>query len=133
MSVRKVGGQSRVEGQRLDVVLQRLKESDKPSSVLDIHEIPEFDAELADDFESSGSEQQGSIETLLIDFIMPVVSDIGIFHDSRAIMLLEHLRDELLPYLDNNEELASLATQVIDDEIARHDLIRERRQAGIAL
>lgn len=128
MSVRKVDVQRRVEGQRLDIVLQKLKESDKPSSILDIHEIPEFDAEVSD-----SPEQEGSIETLLIDFIMPMVSDISIFHDSRAIMLLEHLRDELLPYLDDNEELASLATQVLDDEIARHVLIRERRQAGIAL
>lgn len=118
----------RVEGQRLDIVLQKLRESDKSASVLDLQEIPEFVKDS-----TNRAVHESSLETLLIDFIMPIVSDAGIFQDSQAIMLLEYLRDDLLPYMDDNEDLTSLATQIIDDEIARHDLIRERRQAGIAL
>ncbi len=116
----------RVEGQRLDVVLQKLRENDKPPAILDIQEIPEFRGT------SDRLKQETPLESLLIDFIMPIVSDAGIFQDSQAIMLLEYLRDDLLPNLDESEELTSLATQIIDDEIARHDLIRERRQSGIA-
>ena len=121
----------RVEGQRLDIVLQKLRESDKPAAILELQEVQES-PKLAKDA-SGRLEQESSLETVLIDFIMPIVSDAGIFQDDRAIMLLSYLRDELLPNMDDSEELHSLATLIIDDEIARHHFVNERRQASIAV
>ncbi len=118
----------RVEGQRLDVILQRLRESDVPASIPGVEDFPVIAKKETTEREA----QQSSTESLLIDFIMPIISDPGIFQDNRAILLLEYLRDDVLPHLDESEELTSLATQVIDDEIARHDLVREKRQSGIA-
>jgi hypothetical protein len=118
-----------VEGERLDVVLERLRQ---PGEV-DQTALPEaFSAILgaagADDRATHGR----SLETDLIDFTIPRISEPGIFHASRSISLLEHFLNDLLPTLDESEELRTLAAKVIGDEISRQRDILERLQAGIA-
>ncbi|MGB0087586.1 MAG: hypothetical protein WBP94_19690, partial [Rhodomicrobiaceae bacterium] len=73
-----------------------------------------------------------SSESLLIDFIMPMIGDARIFEESHTISLLQYLRDDVLPYLNGNEELTELATKVINEEIDRHKFVLEKRQSGIA-
>lgn len=118
---------SRIEGQRLDVVLQRLRENNEPSTIADIADFEPLIKER-----THRPVTEGSAESLITDFIMPIITSPEIFQDNNAIMLLEYLRDDVLPFLSENEELTSLALKVIDDEIARHDFVRERRHIGIA-
>jgi hypothetical protein len=118
---------SKIEGGRLDVVLQRLR--DKPDSA-PIADTEEFQALLLSSRDLPSP--QDSMETALIDFIMPIIKEPGIFQEHNAIMLLEYLRDDVLPRLNETPELTRLATLVIDDEIARHTDMRDRRLAGVA-
>ena len=117
----------KIEGERLDLVLQRLREKGDGSS---IPATDEFEALLSRPADKATAE--GSMESLLIDFIMPIIKDAGIFQENRTIMLLEQLRDKVLPQLNESTEMTQLATRVIDDEIVRYTDLRERRQAGIA-
>jgi hypothetical protein len=123
-----------IDGERLNVVLQRLRDRDEPSRVVSEELRPTFDKDAAG---RRGADQDlgrgaGALaEASLIDFIMPLIWDPGIFDDLETIRLLEYLRDDLLPDISENEEVAHLATKVIDDEIARHNFVRERRHAGI--
>jgi hypothetical protein len=119
---------SRISGQRLDVVLQRLRDTEEPSPIVDSEEFKAF---LRGTTDRQGSAQQSS-ESLLIDFIMPMVSDARIFEGSQTILLLQHLRDDILAYMSDNEELTQLATKIINDEIERHNYVLEKRQSGIA-
>lgn len=120
-----------IDGERLDVVLQRLRDRDEPSKVVSEQLRPAFDKDAAGrrgaDQETAGS----AAETLLVDFIMPLISAPGIFEDLEAIRLLEYLRDDVLPDISENEEVAHLARKVIEDEIARRSFVRERRHAGV--
>lgn len=120
---------SRIEGQRLDVVLQRLRETDAPNAVTELEQLlpPTRKKETG-----ARPAANRSAEAQLVDYIMPLISDPSIFQDHNSIMLLEHLRDEVLPGLHDDPELTELAIRVIDDEVARHQLVRERRMSGIA-
>jgi DNA polymerase II small subunit/DNA polymerase delta subunit B len=119
----------RIDGQRLDVVLQKLRDRDAATEVLHRDEFRTFfnkdkrDHPIAD----------RSPEALLVDFIMPMISDAGIFQDNQVITLLEYLRDDVLHLISENPEVSELATKVIDDEIARHQFVSDRRQSGIAV
>ncbi|WP_125461599.1 MULTISPECIES: hypothetical protein [Rhodomicrobium] len=118
---------TRIEGQRLDIVLQRIREREAPSAVLDIESTEEFGREGVFD-----RLPMTSVEASLIDFIMPLISNPSIFYESNMILLLEYLRDDVLPSLDGNDELKELATKVVDEELDRHEFVREHRLASIA-
>lgn len=121
----------KIEGERLDIMLQRLREKGESAA---IPATDEFRALL----DGPGDKPVGgreSLHTLLIDFIMPIIKDAGIFHENRTIMLLEYLRDVMLPKLLQDHEsrdTIQLLTRAVNDEIARYSDLRERRQAGIA-
>lgn len=117
----------KIEGERLDHVLQRLREKGDSSA---IPATDEFEALLSRAPDQATAD--GALQTLLIDFIMPTIKDPGILQENRTIMLLEHLRDQVLPKLNESSETMQMATRVIDDEIGRYADLRERRQAGIA-
>ena len=116
----------KIEGERLDLVLQRLREKGDGSS---IPATDEFEALLSRPADKATAE--GSMESLLIDFIMPIIKDAGIFQENRTIMLLEHLRDKMVPQWKESSETTQRVLQAIDDEIARYSDLRERRHGGI--
>jgi hypothetical protein len=117
----------RIEGERLDVVLQKLRNKGE-ATPLDGAE--EFEALLKRAGGRTAS--HGAIESQLIDYLMPIIQDGSIFHESRTISLLEFLRDNLIPQWGGTAEMTDLAIRVIDDEIGRYRNLRERRQDGIA-
>jgi hypothetical protein len=120
----------RVEGERLDLVLQRLRqagETDRPGEVAS----KEFTDILTgvDERRSSGHD---SLEAEIIDFIIPRIGEPSIFHSSRAITLLEYFLKDLLPLIDEGEEFSEQVFRVIKDEIDRQRDVLDRLQAGIA-
>jgi hypothetical protein len=129
---------ARIEGQRLDIVLQRIQKSSEPSTITELEKatsadpVPIFKDDSFGQSTDSGSSFDQSAETLINDFIMPLISDAAIFQDHTLTSLLETLRDEILPTLSDETEMKELATQVIDDELARHKMIRERRLSAVA-
>ena len=78
------------------------------------------------------SGQRHSMQSDLTDFIMPSVSDPSIFHTGRCILLLQHLVSEIIPNLDESEELRRLATAMLNEEIERQRDLQTRRNSAIA-
>jgi hypothetical protein len=74
----------------------------------------------------------GSPHQCIVDFVMPLISDPTAFQGSRSISILERLAADILPNLEESEELRSLAGAVIADEIARHRELLMRLHSGIA-
>lgn len=122
----------KIEGERLDIALQRLRDKGDTSVLPATHE---FEAML--NRPADGTTADGSMDSLLVDFVMPIIKDVGILQENRTIMLLEHLRDQVLPNLfpqlnDSSQPHLSSVLQVVNEEIGRYVDLRERRQAGIA-
>jgi hypothetical protein len=68
----------------------------------------------------------------IADFVTPLISDPTVFQGSRSISILERLATDILPNLEESEELRSLAGAVIADEIARHRELLMRLHSSIA-
>lgn len=119
---------SRIDGQRLDIVLQRIRERDPVRSIVELDEAEEYSGE------GIGQKRLklASLETQLIDFIMPLISDPSIFESRNVRMLLEGLCEDILPNLDAPAELIDLAIKLCDEELQRHEFVSENRQSGIA-
>jgi hypothetical protein len=123
----------KIQGERLDVVFGRLRQSDgveRPEAVVPPKEF--FPIGDGDSVEERRTEESESLESDLVDFTIPRITEPSIFHASRSISLLEHFLDDLLPNLDESEELRVLAARVIGDEISRQREVLNRLQAGIA-
>lgn len=73
-----------------------------------------------------------SPQQIVADFIEPRIDDPAAFRGSRSLSILEHLASEIIPSLDESEELRSLAGAVITEEIERHRELARRLQDGIA-
>lgn len=111
----------KIESERRGVVLQRPREKSEGSAIPSAQDFEALLKPLAD----------GSIEALLINFILPPVKDPSIFQESRIIVVLKELR-ELLPQLfPQTQESSEGAIMAIDDEIARYSDLLERRHGGI--
>jgi hypothetical protein len=68
----------------------------------------------------------------IADFVMPRISDPTVFQGSRSISILERIASDILPALEESEELRSLAGAVIADEIDRHRELLARSHGAIA-
>jgi hypothetical protein len=68
----------------------------------------------------------------IADFVTPRISDPTVFQGGQSISILERLASDILPSLDESEELRSLAGIIIADEIARHRELLTRLHACIA-
>jgi hypothetical protein len=68
----------------------------------------------------------------IADFVAPIVADPALFQGGRSLSILERLASDIIPYLDESEELRSLAGDIIADEIERHRELATRLQSGIA-
>jgi hypothetical protein len=71
-----------------------------------------------------------SPQQIVADFIEPRISDPAAFRGSRSLSILERLASEIIPALEESEELRSLAGAVITEEIERHRELGRRRQDG---
>lgn len=119
----------KVEGERLDVILERMRES---GEITGTPAPDEFSSILGSARATGQFPQRGSLEADIVDFTIPRISEPAIFHASRSISLLEHFLQNLLPNLDESEELRVLAAKIIGDEISRQRDVLERMQAGLA-
>lgn len=123
----------KIQGERLDVVFSRLKHPDGAERPDDVAPPKEFTAIAgSDSIEERRAEEHDSLEADIVDFTIPRITEPGIFNANRSIALLEHFLDDLLPNLDESEELRVLAARVISDEISRQRDVLDRLQAGIA-
>jgi hypothetical protein len=68
----------------------------------------------------------------LADFVEPVIADPAMFLGGRSLSILERLASDVIPHLEENEELRSLAGAIIADEIERHRELATRIYSGIA-
>jgi hypothetical protein len=68
----------------------------------------------------------------IADFVMPRISDPSVFQGSRSISILERIASDILPNLEESEELRSLAGAVIADEIERHRELLARCHGAIS-
>lgn len=56
----------------------------------------------------------------IADFVMPKIFDPTVLQSERSLSILERLAANILPNLEDGEELRALAGALIADEIARH-------------
>lgn len=59
----------------------------------------------------------------IAEFAEPRILDPTIFQGNHPLSILERLASDIIPALDENEELRSLAGSIIADEIERHRLL----------
>jgi hypothetical protein len=95
---------------------------------------PDFDA-LIEEIVSRRKSARAprSPQEIVADFIEPRISDPAAFRGARPLSILERLASEIIPTLEENEELRSLAGAVIAEEIERHRELALRLQDSIAL
>jgi len=137
-------GTGRIESERRDAALARiaqptrnaLAEINKPSQTTP---APPPQPASHKDFEAlldtAGQRASATIRSprqWVADFVMPRISDPTLFQGSRSVWILERLASDILPTLDESEELRSLAGVVIADEIERHRALLARLHGGIA-
>ena len=67
----------------------------------------------------------------IADFVEPRITDPTIFQGSHPLSILERLASDIIPTFEANEELRSLASSVIADEIDRHRQLAARIHGGI--
>lgn len=70
-----------------------------------------------------------SIEEILTEFVRPRIADSSIVR--RAALLLDDCVENFVPLMEGGEQVRSLATALVGDEIARHREFvgRQRREA----
>lgn len=70
-----------------------------------------------------------SLDEMLLDFVMPTVSEPAILR--RSVSILQHCVAHLIPDLEGGEQLRSLAEKLMQDEIERHRNLIGRLHGGI--
>jgi hypothetical protein len=68
----------------------------------------------------------------IADFVEPVIADPALFQGGRSLSMLEYLASDIIPNLDESEELRSLAGDIIAEEIERHRELATRIYSGIS-
>lgn len=120
------------EGERLDVVLERLRQTGETGAAGAPVGAEDFASILgAGGVGQRAPQHNNSLEADVVDFTIPRITEPGIFSASRSISLLQHFLDDLLPTLEESDELRVLATKLINDEISRQRDVLERLQTGI--
>lgn len=113
-------------GERLDTTLEKMRAAGEPIAIADAESFMEA-------ITGSANEDAGDISLIseIIECVIPRVTEPSIFRAGRPLLLLEYLRDEILPVMEDLPELRELTEKVIDDEIARQKDILERLQSSI--
>jgi len=113
------------ERQRLD---RALSEAAKRADPVSRSQIEAFESALRLRRRGSlahGSSLRGEIDQLT----MPEISDPGIFGAERTMNLLEHVINAILPDLDANEDVTSIARAMLEEEIDRRRDLQSRLES----
>lgn len=111
-----------IERQRLD---RALSEAAKRADPISRSQIEAFESAVR--LRRGGSLAHGSSLRREIDqLIMPEISDPGIFNTERTMNLLEHVINTILPLLDTEAEVTSIARAMLEEEITRRRDLQSR-------
>jgi hypothetical protein len=136
-------GSGRIDNDRLDVALEspgqpaRGRPVEVERRAVDPAATKPADAQDFEAFinaaeEGTATSLSGSHRQRVADFVRPRLSDPSVLRFPRSVSILEHLVADILPKLDDGEELRALAGAIIAEEIARHRDLLSRIHAGIA-
>jgi queuine/archaeosine tRNA-ribosyltransferase len=90
----------------------------------------DFDG-LVDGAQRTSDAPQRSPRQWIADFVEPRMADPVLLQSGRSLSILERLASDIIPALDEGEELRSLAGAIISDEIERHRELAARLHGGI--
>jgi hypothetical protein len=130
----------RVEGERLDVVLERLGQRAKTQAAKPLDLDPArarstVPLDFTDIVEAVAAQPMPAstppIYQDIVDFVMPRLTDTTVLLGGRSESILEHLVADILPRLTGGDELRQFANAIIADELARRRDLSTRFQAGI--
>jgi hypothetical protein len=86
---------------------------------------------LLDSAERTSDIQSRSPQQWIAEFVEPRMTDPALLQSGRSLSLLERLASDIIPALDESEELRSLASAILADEIERHRDLAARLHGGI--
>lgn len=116
----------RSKGERLDVALEKMRAAGEAVAIPDAEGFIEGLTGSANE-----DAADASLVSEIIECVIPRVTEPSIFRAGRPLLLLEYLRDEILPVMDDAPDLRELTRKVIEDEISRQRDILERLQSSI--
>ncbi|OHV79483.1 hypothetical protein [Rhizobium sp. LCM 4573] len=111
-----------IDRQRLD---RALAEAAKRADPVSRAQIEAFESALRVRRRGSlahGASLRGEIDHLT----MPEITDSGIFGNERTMSLLDHIITAVLPRLDTNEDVTSIAKAMLEEEIDRRRDLQAR-------
>jgi hypothetical protein len=73
-----------------------------------------------------------SLRQAIAEFVKPKISNPSLLHGSRTTLILEQLVNDILPMLEGSEELRTLASTVLEDEMGRRQELDSRIHTGLA-
>lgn len=114
----------RIDRQRLDVVLADISRTTTDSATR--AQIEGFEALLRARHRDWQRSDFTSVREEITDFIMPRIGNASILQSVRYMEILNNVVERILPYLDENDEIISIAVAVIEEEMARHRELQER-------
>jgi hypothetical protein len=86
---------------------------------------------LVDSAQGTSGAPSRSPHQWIADFVEPRITDPALLQSGRSLSVLERLASNIIPALDESEELRSLAGAIIADEIERHRELAARLHGGI--
>jgi hypothetical protein len=133
----------KIESERLDLALDDIGQlapglavEIKPSANRASEATPAAHEDFAAVINAAGqratSAAARSPRRYIADFVMPKIFDPSVLQSERSVSILERLAANILPNLEDGEELRALAGALIADEIARHRDLLTRLHNGIA-
>jgi hypothetical protein len=111
-----------IDRQRLD---RALTEAAKRADPVSRAQIEAFESAIRVRRRGSlahGASLRGDIDRLT----MPEITDPGIFGNERTMSLLDHVISAVLPHLDANEDVTSIAKAMLEEEIDRRRDLQAR-------
>lgn len=115
-----------IERQRLD---KALTEAAKRADPVSRAQIEAFESALRVRRRGSlahGASLKGEIDQLT----MPEIKDSGIFGNERTMSLIDHVITAVLPRLDANEDVTSIARAMLEEEVDRRRDLQARMDEG---
>lgn len=115
-----------IERQRLD---KALTEAAKRADPVSRAQIEAFESALRVRRRGSlahGASLKGEIDQLT----MPEIKDSGIFGNERTMSLIDHVITAVLPRLDANEDVTSIARVMLEEEVDRRRDLQARMDEG---
>lgn len=115
-----------IERQRLD---KALTEAAKRADPVSRAQIEAFESALRVRRRGSlahGASLKGEIDQLT----MPEITDSGIFGNERTMSLIDHVITAVLPRLDANEDVTSIARVMLEEEVDRRRDLQARMDEG---